>query len=166
MLFFVDAYVCCTIQLSPSSERHTASHQINNTSSTPSLAVSANASGCNGTAKPRARARRGQATDPHSIAERVSMRYIVMSYCGVLGQPMKFTYVFYLVFFMVYFLTRIFFRQFIFCCMIWFPRTIFSSVGINYLVQLRREKIAERMKNLQELVPSSNKVLLIIISSI
>ncbi|RRT54178.1 hypothetical protein BHE74_00047962 [Ensete ventricosum] len=49
--------------------------------------------GCNGAAKPRARARRGQATDPHSIAER-----------------------------------------------------------------LRREKIAERMKNLQELVPSSNKV--------
>ncbi|GMI81349.1 hypothetical protein HRI_001804200 [Hibiscus trionum] len=48
--------------------------------------------GCNGTAKPRVRARRGQATDPHSIAER-----------------------------------------------------------------LRREKIAERMKNLQELVPNSNK---------
>ncbi|XP_044470876.1 uncharacterized protein LOC123199901 isoform X2 [Mangifera indica] len=46
----------------------------------------------NGTGKPRARARRGQATDPHSIAER-----------------------------------------------------------------LRREKIAERMKNLQELVPNSNK---------
>ncbi|XP_031267466.1 uncharacterized protein LOC116125896 [Pistacia vera] len=45
-----------------------------------------------GTGKPRARARRGQATDPHSIAER-----------------------------------------------------------------LRREKIAERMKNLQELVPNSNK---------
>ncbi|KAK9275812.1 hypothetical protein L1049_023083 [Liquidambar formosana] len=48
--------------------------------------------GCNGTGKPRVRARRGQATDPHSIAER-----------------------------------------------------------------LRREKIAERMKNLQELVPNSNK---------
>ncbi|KAK8678963.1 hypothetical protein V6N13_144438 [Hibiscus sabdariffa] len=48
--------------------------------------------GCNGTVKPRVRARRGQATDPHSIAER-----------------------------------------------------------------LRREKIAERMKNLQELVPNSNK---------
>ncbi|KAF6170259.1 hypothetical protein GIB67_013234 [Kingdonia uniflora] len=48
--------------------------------------------GCNGAGKPRARARRGQATDPHSIAER-----------------------------------------------------------------LRREKIAERMKNLQELVPNSNK---------
>ncbi|XP_039032638.1 uncharacterized protein LOC120167813 [Hibiscus syriacus] len=47
---------------------------------------------CNGIAKPRVRARRGQATDPHSIAER-----------------------------------------------------------------LRREKIAERMKNLQELVPNSNK---------
>ncbi|KAK8581872.1 hypothetical protein V6N12_072078 [Hibiscus sabdariffa] len=49
--------------------------------------------GCNGTVKPRVRARRGQATDPHSIAER-----------------------------------------------------------------LRREKIAERMKNLQELVPNSNKI--------
>ncbi|XVE70778.1 hypothetical protein DITRI_Ditri10aG0098100 [Diplodiscus trichospermus] len=49
-------------------------------------------SGCNGIGKPRVRARRGQATDPHSIAER-----------------------------------------------------------------LRREKIAERMKNLQELVPNSNK---------
>ncbi|XP_042483727.1 transcription factor LRL1-like isoform X2 [Macadamia integrifolia] len=48
--------------------------------------------GCNGAVKPRVRARRGQATDPHSIAER-----------------------------------------------------------------LRREKIAERMKNLQELVPNSNK---------
>lgn len=47
---------------------------------------------CDGTGKPRVRARRGQATDPHSIAER-----------------------------------------------------------------LRREKIAERMKNLQELVPNSNK---------
>ncbi|RWR95849.1 transcription factor bHLH68-like protein isoform X2 [Cinnamomum micranthum f. kanehirae] len=50
------------------------------------------AGGCNGAVKPRVRARRGQATDPHSIAER-----------------------------------------------------------------LRREKIAERMKNLQELVPNSNK---------
>lgn len=48
--------------------------------------------GCNGAGKPRVRARRGQATDPHSIAER-----------------------------------------------------------------LRREKIADRMKNLQELVPNSNK---------
>lgn len=50
------------------------------------------AGGCNGNGKPRVRARRGQATDPHSIAER-----------------------------------------------------------------LRREKIAERMKNLQELVPNSSK---------
>lgn len=48
--------------------------------------------GCNGAVKPRVRARRGQATDPHSIAER-----------------------------------------------------------------LRREKIAERMKNLQELVPNTNR---------
>lgn len=30
------------------------------------------AGGCNGAVKPRVRARRGQATDPHSIAERVS----------------------------------------------------------------------------------------------
>jgi len=32
-------------------------------------------------------------------------------------------------------------------------------VDFNYEMQLRREKIAERMKNLQELVPNSNKVL-------
>ncbi|KAJ8750943.1 hypothetical protein K2173_016124 [Erythroxylum novogranatense] len=56
--------------------------------------ASTNPSGCcNGTAKPRVRARRGQATDPHSIAER-----------------------------------------------------------------LRREKIAERMRDLQELVPHSVKL--------
>ncbi|KAL4178825.1 hypothetical protein AMTRI_Chr13g84100 [Amborella trichopoda] len=54
--------------------------------------VAATGGGCNGGVRPRVRARRGQATDPHSIAER-----------------------------------------------------------------LRREKIAERMKNLQELVPNSNK---------
>ncbi|THU47560.1 hypothetical protein C4D60_Mb09t16850 [Musa balbisiana] len=81
------------LQPSLLSERHNASHhQIDTSSGAQSQAVLANASGCNGAAKPRARARRGQATDPHSIAER-----------------------------------------------------------------LRREKIAERMKNLQELVPSSNK---------
>ncbi|XP_009417990.2 transcription factor bHLH68 [Musa acuminata AAA Group] len=81
------------LQPSLLSERHNASHhQINTSTGAQSQAVFANASGCNGAAKPRARARRGQATDPHSIAER-----------------------------------------------------------------LRREKIAERMKNLQELVPSSNK---------
>ncbi|WCJ42878.1 basic helix-loop-helix (bHLH) DNA-binding superfamily protein [Euphorbia peplus] len=56
-------------------------------SQTPSAGV------CNGTGKARVRARRGQATDPHSIAER-----------------------------------------------------------------LRREKISERMKNLQELVPNSTKI--------
>ncbi|XP_011039907.1 PREDICTED: transcription factor bHLH66-like [Populus euphratica] len=66
---------------------------MNQLSSMPQTTLSAPAEGCNGTGKPRVRARRGQATDPHSIAER-----------------------------------------------------------------LRREKIAERMKNLQELVPNSNKV--------
>lgn len=66
---------------------------LNQLSSMPQTTSAAPAEGCNGTGKPRARARRGHATDPHSIAER-----------------------------------------------------------------LRREKIAERMKNLQELVPNSNKV--------
>ncbi|CAK7352286.1 unnamed protein product [Dovyalis caffra] len=66
---------------------------MNGLSSVPQTTSAASAGGCNGTGKPRVRARRGQATDPHSIAER-----------------------------------------------------------------LRREKIAERMKNLQELVPNSNKV--------
>ncbi|KAG6522736.1 hypothetical protein ZIOFF_019887 [Zingiber officinale] len=82
------AQISSTLQTLPS-EGHTTS-QIN--SSTQSQVIPANGSGCNGAAKPRVRARRGQATDPHSIAER-----------------------------------------------------------------LRREKIAERMKNLQELVPNSNK---------
>ncbi|OMO86389.1 hypothetical protein COLO4_21199 [Corchorus olitorius] len=58
----------------------------------PSLLQGPSPTANNGIGKPRVRARRGQATDPHSIAER-----------------------------------------------------------------LRREKIAERMKNLQELVPNSNK---------
>ncbi|XVE97825.1 hypothetical protein REPUB_Repub03eG0052200 [Reevesia pubescens] len=73
-----------------------ADHQITKTMiGLPSLLQGASPtpnSSCNGIGKPRVRARRGQATDPHSIAER-----------------------------------------------------------------LRREKIAERMKNLQELVPNSNK---------
>ncbi|KAJ6823657.1 transcription factor bHLH7-like [Iris pallida] len=64
----------------------------NNSSGVQHHTTLTNAGGCDGGAKPRVRARRGQATDPHSIAER-----------------------------------------------------------------LRREKITERMKNLQELVPSSNK---------
>ncbi|XP_073110102.1 uncharacterized protein [Elaeis guineensis] len=80
-------------QLPPSPQGNTSKHHMNHTSSTQSQSAPANAGGgCNGAVKPRVRARRGQATDPHSIAER-----------------------------------------------------------------LRREKIAERMKNLQELVPNSNK---------
>ncbi|KAG5243585.1 hypothetical protein OIU76_009508 [Salix suchowensis] len=67
--------------------------EMNQLSSMPQTTSAAPVEGGNGTGKPRVRARRGQATDPHSIAER-----------------------------------------------------------------LRREKIAERMKNLQELVPNSNKV--------
>ncbi|XP_072988236.1 uncharacterized protein [Typha latifolia] len=67
-------------------------HRMDNSFGTQSQLGPMNGNGCNGAIKPRVRARRGQATDPHSIAER-----------------------------------------------------------------LRREKIAERMKNLQELVPNSNK---------
>lgn len=33
-----------------------------------------------------------------------------------------------------------------------------SYLEVTHKMQLRREKIAERMKNLQELVPNSNKV--------
>lgn len=33
-------------------------------------------------------------------------------------------------------------------------------------MQLRREKIAERMKSLQELIPNSNKVLLLLVAPI
>jgi hypothetical protein len=39
---------------------------------TPSEAPNGNVAAGNGAPKPRVRARRGQATDPHSIAERVS----------------------------------------------------------------------------------------------
>ncbi|XP_008784365.2 uncharacterized protein LOC103703328 isoform X1 [Phoenix dactylifera] len=79
-------------QLPPSTEGNTCKHHMNHSSSTQSQSTPSTAGGCNEAVKPRVRARRGQATDPHSIAER-----------------------------------------------------------------LRREKIAERMKNLQELVPNSNK---------
>ncbi|ONK61174.1 uncharacterized protein A4U43_C08F26990 [Asparagus officinalis] len=78
-------------QLAQSTEGNILKNQTSN-SSIQHQATPANNGNCNGTTKPRVRARRGQATDPHSIAER-----------------------------------------------------------------LRREKIAERMKNLQELVPNSNK---------
>nr|CAD1827296.1 unnamed protein product [Ananas comosus var. bracteatus] len=79
-------------QLTQSIEGNTSKLHINHSSNSQSQLAPVNENGCNGAVKPRVRARRGQATDPHSIAER-----------------------------------------------------------------LRREKIAERMKNLQELVPNSNK---------
>lgn len=86
------AVVQASQQLSQSTEGNTFDHQANGSSGAQYQATTTNGGGCNGATKPRVRARRGQATDPHSIAER-----------------------------------------------------------------LRREKIAERMKNLQELVPNSNK---------
>lgn len=72
--------------------------------------------------RPRVRARRGQATDPHSIAERV---------CDLHVQAM------------------------------WKSQllTIYTSwLSDCILIQLRRERISERIKALQELVPSCNKV--------
>uniref|UniRef100_A0A6N2L987 BHLH domain-containing protein n=1 Tax=Salix viminalis TaxID=40686 RepID=A0A6N2L987_SALVM len=45
--------------------------EMNQLSSMPQTTSAAPVEGSNGTGKPRARARRGQATDPHSIAERV-----------------------------------------------------------------------------------------------
>ncbi|XP_077236482.1 uncharacterized protein LOC143877993 [Tasmannia lanceolata] len=75
-----------------SAEANSIKHYLNHSSFSQLQPVTATAGVCNGAVKPRVRARRGQATDPHSIAER-----------------------------------------------------------------LRREKIADRMKNLQELVPNSNK---------
>ncbi|CAG7879905.1 unnamed protein product [Brassica rapa] len=67
--------------------------------------------------KPRVRARRGQATDPHSIAERVASYSLYLHLLTVCVSD---------------------------CFVLW---------------QLRRERIAERMKSLQELVPNTNKVL-------
>ncbi|CAH8386356.1 unnamed protein product [Eruca vesicaria subsp. sativa] len=67
--------------------------------------------------KPRVRARRGQATDPHSIAERVSF---------IINVPPS-------------------------------PHFILCVSDCIALWQLRRERIAERMKSLQELVPNTNK---------
>ncbi|XP_058108720.1 uncharacterized protein LOC131251785 [Magnolia sinica] len=79
-------------QLSQSSEANSTQHYTNQSCASQLQPGQVAGGSCNGAVKPRVRARRGQATDPHSIAER-----------------------------------------------------------------LRREKIAERMKNLQELVPNSNK---------
>lgn len=80
------------LQSLQSSDENSIKHYTGQSCASQLQSTTAAAGGCNGAVKPRVRARRGQATDPHSIAER-----------------------------------------------------------------LRREKIAERMKNLQELVPNSNK---------
>lgn len=86
--------------------------------------------------KPKVRARRGQATDPHSIAERVRFFFFLFSLIIRVQLPRK-----------LYVAN---------CAMLY--------VWGNYLKyfetmdQLRRERIAERMKSLQELVPNGNKV--------
>lgn len=67
------------------------------------------------------RARRGQATDSHSLAERVCSCYADLRSDRLL---------------------------------------IFSVSDFSRLSQARREKISERMKILQDLVPGCNKVLL------
>lgn len=75
----------------------------------------------------RVRARRGQATDPHSIAERVWFYYS--------------------------------FTPYIFYVFVMFSFLISAFSGFLFCGQLRRERIAERMKALQELVPNANKVI-------
>jgi hypothetical protein len=85
--------------------------------------------------KPRVRARRGQATDPHSIAERVSFSLCDQS-TSVQTEEL----------------------HNIFELFVWLALCIISLTTISYMLQLRREKISDRMKNLQDLVPNSNKV--------
>ncbi|KAK8921252.1 Transcription factor bHLH82 [Platanthera zijinensis] len=80
------------LQINPQFKGNSLNHQSCHSFNNHQHMMQINDVDCNIATKPRVRARRGQATDPHSIAER-----------------------------------------------------------------LRREKIAERMKNLQELVPNSNK---------
>lgn len=103
---------------------------------------SGQASGSNGGApaqpRQRVRARRGQATDPHSIAERVRNS---VNFVGFVGNSV------------VVVVGSIFgFVALIICFLFAF-------------VQLRRERIAERMKALQELVPNANKVFFLFFSA-
>lgn len=79
------------------------------------------------------RARRGQATDSHSLAERVCLNSML---CSV---DLCF---------------------FFFCFGIWFWIKVFvaKSCLSSLPGQVRREKISERMKFLQDLVPGCNKV--------
>lgn len=105
--------------------------------------------GAAGQPRQRVRARRGQATDPHSIAERVSI--FMESYCTVQNQLPIFMFCFQ---FLSYFsATFVIFTGF---------SVFFFNIEMCRLktkcVQLRRERIAERMKALQELVPNANKV--------
>ncbi|KAL6007317.1 hypothetical protein ACLOJK_032814 [Asimina triloba] len=76
--------------------------------------------------RPRVRARRGQATDPHSIAERRTSCYAVERCGACIGKHVN-------------------------------ENNSVDGVYANGISKLRRERIAERMKALQELVPSSNK---------
>ena len=75
------------------------------------------------------RARRGQATDSHSLAERVRKNLWYFLYLGIIAVIQNFS----------------------------------SSVCVIYVIyecfmQVRREKISERMKYLQDLVPGCNKI--------
>jgi hypothetical protein len=96
----------------------------------PPFMVPANGAAGNGAPKPRVRARRGQATDPHSIAERVREPFVSLSEtqnsASILGLSSERSN---------------------------------SVLCWSCVWQLRREKISDRMKNLQELVPNSNRVL-------
>lgn len=84
------------------------------------------------------RARRGQATDSHSLAERVSRNYDV--------------------FFIEAFLQLPTYHQHF--SALWKFSSAVCGIYVMYecVMQVRREKISERMKYLQDLVPGCNKI--------
>ncbi|RWV82124.1 hypothetical protein GW17_00056405, partial [Ensete ventricosum] len=102
-----------------------------------SASASASASAGGGTGPPRqkVRARRGQATDPHSIAERVSNSKQERKWFSLPPNPAK--------------------RLLL--CLHFVCSLVPSHYSLCFCSQLRRERIADRMKALQELVPNANK---------
>lgn len=91
------------------------------------------------------RARRGQATDSHSLAERVLKKIQSLSFTGNIWPPIISVCPFYPQKNMKFHLT---YPNFQLCLMI----------VTFFLFQVRREKISERMKMLQRLVPGCDKV--------
>lgn len=119
------------------------------------VAAAAGGGGAAGQAKQKVRARRGQATDPHSIAERVRTAILQKQFILLfvfLFSKLIFIVMSFLCFCLFLIVHRIFHYLLIKStfCLLWVK---------NECGQLRRERIAERMKSLQELVPNANKVI-------